>query len=475
MNRQASKLLMLILVVAMTLTFAAPYGRAAETGAGIDFKERTIFTVTYICGDEYAGPVPETTECRKGESVRVNGPLTMGGSEFSGWRYRGPSTVRNGSVPLTDDSVIAGNTSFIMPNDDVVLIAQWAQLCEVNFYLNIGGLETPYDTMFITYGASITTANMPPRPTRSGYDFIGWSLERNKGVNETALIANMIILEDIDIFAQWRRPGSTPETNTPDGNGKEEIKPTPTPSTPPTPPTQTPPTPPTQTPTPPIRTPDPQPDPNPDPPPAPPTSNPGTQPTPGPGTVDPDPGELPPEDATPDTDPEPNGDEFDINDTDVPRIMFGNRGILLFPPAGAETWALSNLIIATLGLGYAVVNIARAVLRKKRGQKEDTIKVGDNTYEVVRDVEEGIIDKALRPGWLATSIAMGVAGALIFPLTQQMGNTMVLIDLWTIAHAAILAAEIVAVLFIFKKNGTGTKTNNTSGENHNGTGLLLSK
>jgi len=46
---------------------------------------------------------------------------------------------------------------------------------------------------------------------------------------------------------------------------------------------------------------------------------------------------------------------------------------------------------------------------------------------------------------------LGIAGAVLFFLVEDMRRQMVLIDLWTLTHAAIFAAEIIAVTITFRK------------------------
>jgi len=43
---------------------------------------------------------------------------------------------------------------------------------------------------------------------------------------------------------------------------------------------------------------------------------------------------------------------------------------------------------------------------------------------------------------------MGIAGAFLFALIQDMSKLMVVLDMWTITHAVIIAAQIVAVRII---------------------------
>jgi TM2 domain-containing membrane protein YozV len=59
-------------------------------------------------------------------------------------------------------------------------------------------------------------------------------------------------------------------------------------------------------------------------------------------------------------------------------------------------------------------------------------------------------NKRHRLVWLVTAIAMGIAGVFVFILTQDMTAQIVLVNVWSIVNAVILAVEILAVMFVFK-------------------------
>jgi len=482
-KRMISRLLAITIMTALIFSTYAGPASALGSGAGIEFLPRSTFNLEYAGGSIYTGSLPAAEEYGKGEIVTASRQITMGGYLFTGWKYNGPSTTFQSGAPLTDGKVISAEARFIMPEGDVTLTAQWVKMHMVTFLRNDGSINSTYRTLFVAPGGKIGD-DMPGGPSRPGYYFIGWSLERNKGANESNKIANMIITEDIIVFAQWgliEEPidtGEPPveteeppvETEEPPVESKEpppEPSPTPTPK-----PTQRPqepdpepyerPTPaPIVTPSPrpnpePTPEPDPEPDPDPDPepivypgamsppPPPPSTSNP-TEQQPD-QKVYPEVNEIVPEAAT----HQPRGDLEEIINSGVPLIGFGNMGVPLFAPPGAHAWALLNLILALLGLLYAVVNILRAVFRKRKEQKED----GNSLEQLKFDnmgAEEDREDRRLRPVWLTVSIAMGIIGILLFILTQDMTQAMVLVDYWTLAHAIIFAVELVAVIFIFKR------------------------
>jgi cbb3-type cytochrome oxidase subunit 3 len=120
----------------------------------------------------------------------------------------------------------------------------------------------------------------------------------------------------------------------------------------------------------------------------------------------------------------------------------GNE-IPLFAPMGIEAWALMNMIICVLGTVITVVALAYATRRKMHVdiEKEGICRYEDDDTYVSRN----------RLHWLAATAVMGIAGIFLFLLTQDMSNPVVLVDIWTIIHAVIFAAEFIAALFVFKR------------------------
>ena len=76
-------------------------------------------------------------------------------------------------------------------------------------------------------------------------------------------------------------------------------------------------------------------------------------------------------------------------------------------------WALVNLILAVIGLIMAIV--AACSFGKKHR----------------------------RIGFLIITIPIGIAGAIVFYLTENMRNLVVFVDSWTILSAVILVVEII--------------------------------
>ena len=107
------------------------------------------------------------------------------------------------------------------------------------------------------------------------------------------------------------------------------------------------------------------------------------------------------------------------------------------------TWSLASLFLCILGAVGAA--LAVAVVQRQRRREESTTDSGQET-------KEGRQIKGYRRMWLATAVAMGIAGVILFAITQDLGGTMVPANIWTIVQACILAVESMAVGFVFRGN-----------------------
>ena len=98
----------------------------------------------------------------------------------------------------------------------------------------------------------------------------------------------------------------------------------------------------------------------------------------------------------------------------------------------SNTWALMNLILAIIGALGAVWAIVH-VWRKNRNRQESGV-----------DLEAAEESRKRRKQWLFAVGLVSIVSAVLFPLTQDMSNRMTLLDVWTIAHLILLAAQVVA-------------------------------
>ena len=124
----------------------------------------------------------------------------------------------------------------------------------------------------------------------------------------------------------------------------------------------------------------------------------------------------------------------------APYITIGGKNILLFAPLGSASWAFMNLVLSSLGVILAVVITIRVLMRKR---SDDKIEYNFNNllHEENRGKRYGLTS-------LTTVLILCIAGIILYLLTQDRLNTMVLTDIWTPIHAAILAAETVCFILV---------------------------
>jgi len=57
---------------------------------------------------------------------------------------------------------------------------------------------------------------------------------------------------------------------------------------------------------------------------------------------------------------------------------------------------------------------------------------------------------------------VGIVNIVVFLLTEDMHNPMILVDKWTIVNAVLFIAEIIAVTVIFQRKKLTQKTTNST-------------
>ena len=135
---------------------------------------------------------------------------------------------------------------------------------------------------------------------------------------------------------------------------------------------------------------------------------------------------------------------------EVPMIELGDKGVLLFSPTGTMSWALLNLILCAIGFLYAVLSVERILLKRKREREEDKWRRALEGFEGIDELEGSQAPWGFRPSWLVASVAMAILGGIMFLLTQDTRNPMVLVDWWTSIHAVIFTLQLIGVILIIK-------------------------
>jgi uncharacterized protein YpmB len=136
------------------------------------------------------------------------------------------------------------------------------------------------------------------------------------------------------------------------------------------------------------------------------------------------------------------------------------------PPASGteeseQVWALVNLILSIAGLILVIIVVIAALIQKKKKQKKNTAeqeraqkakqKNTQNYPTTEQDNETKEKEqKKRRDLWLLASIILGIAGIVVFVLTENWSLPMAWVDRWTIVNAIIFVAQIITIVFIFK-------------------------
>ena len=148
------------------------------------------------------------------------------------------------------------------------------------------------------------------------------------------------------------------------------------------------------------------------------------------------------------------------------------------PPSSNNTaepvqmWALVNLVLSIAGLILAIAIGICVLLQHKKKQKKTTQPNNNesqpnnnesqpNNNESQPNNKENQKQKSQhRNLWLAVALALGIAGIIVFLLTEDMSRTMTLVDGWTIVNVIIFAVQIIAIAFVFKhqKNSNADNT-----------------
>ena len=159
-----------------TTTFVMPAGEVTATATYKDIPVVT-YTVTF---DSAGGSAVTAQTIEAGQKATKPADPTKAGYDFKGWTLNGSAYDFNSAV-----------------NGDITLVATWEQQQVV---------PTVYTVTFDSNGGSAVTAQTieegqkatkPADPTKSGYDFKGWTL------NGSAYDFNTAVNGDITLVATW--------------------------------------------------------------------------------------------------------------------------------------------------------------------------------------------------------------------------------------------------------------------------------
>ena len=181
-----------------TTTFEMPAGNVTAEATYKDIPV-TYYTVTF---DSAGGSAVTAQTIEAGQKATKPADPTKSGYDFKGWTLNGSAYDFNSAV-----------------NGDITLVATWEQQQVV---------PTTYTVSFDSNGGSAVTAQnieagqkatKPADPTKSGYDFKGWTL------NGSAYDFNTAVNGDITLVATWEQQQVVPTFYTVnfDSNGGSAV------------------------------------------------------------------------------------------------------------------------------------------------------------------------------------------------------------------------------------------------------------
>jgi len=120
-------------------------------------------------------------------------------------------------------------------------------------------------------------------------------------------------------------------------------------------------------------------------------------------------------------------------------FQFGNFTMLVFAPFGYHAWALLNLALSILSLILAAYFVTKALIKKRRDEKEGTDDLHPEALEFIG------------AKWLALTAALALVAVFLFILMQPFGSeTILLFDFWVVIHVLIVVAQLTA-MYVSKK------------------------
>jgi len=145
-----------------------------------------------------------------------------------------------------------------------------------------------------------------------------------------------------------------------------------------------------------------------------------------------------------------NGETLELLlEADVPTISIGAQEIPLFAGPGFRhlVWALWNLILSIAGFVLAVMMGIRILLQKRKNQKnyEDAEEYYENETKKKNEKRNRLL-------FILAVPIMAVIATILFLLTQDMNQLMVMVDFWTITHAILFVGALICYIFAFKRH-----------------------
>ena len=141
----------------------------------------------------------------------------------------------------------------------------------------------------------------------------------------------------------------------------------------------------------------------------------------------------------------------ELKDAGVPLAQIGDEEVPLYGLPGMPIWALANLIMLILATILTGITVVRMLIRKITDVDQVSLKIKDSSSKDKEEkVSQSKMYKTYRLTWFILVILSVVVMGILFVVTQDMNDLMVLFDIWSLAFGAILAAQLLGAVLSFK-------------------------
>jgi H+/gluconate symporter-like permease len=137
----------------------------------------------------------------------------------------------------------------------------------------------------------------------------------------------------------------------------------------------------------------------------------------------------------------------------------------------APVWALVNLILSVVGAILAIILTVWVLLQRNQKQKKQPTQeqtqgtkgqYRTNQKQKNEENNDHTVDekkqKQRRLFWFLLSVILGIAGIVVFLLTEDMTRPMAMVDRWTIVNVIIFVVELIAIALTFKHKNNKDQT-----------------
>lgn len=163
-------------------------GSSSSASVNVAVSAKTSYAVTYNANSH--GTAPSSQVKWHGESLTLASAISATGYTFKGWNTNSAGTGTNYSAGAS----YTGNAA-------LTLYAKWQAVTYAVTYNANGGSGAP-SSQTKTYGTSLTLSST--RPTRTGYEFLGWATSSSATTATYQPGATYSTNAALSLYAVWR-------------------------------------------------------------------------------------------------------------------------------------------------------------------------------------------------------------------------------------------------------------------------------